>query len=198
MCLFTCPDNASLKCKNTITDGGGTAPQWYHQKYCHHHHHWKRAHIFRWVWPLLEKLPFPICPNGSPCRLDLRWWWTKFLVHFWTIWPLFVCPETFVQGLFIVFTCIAIGQSVSRQQSQWPSCLSIFEQFLPGPLFVCPETFYPFLPALPLAKVSLVNDPNDKLTGGRDHRTTLWTHLVWIWINVQCYHVELGDDNKHN
>ena len=119
MCLFTCPDNASLKCKNTITDGGGTAPQWYHQKYCHHHHHWKRAHIFRWVWPLLEKLPFPICPNGSPCSLDLRWWWIKFLVHFWTIWPLFVCPETFVQGPFIVFTCIAIGQSVSRQRSQW-------------------------------------------------------------------------------
>ena len=37
-------------------------------------------------------------------------------------------------------------------------------------------------PALPLAKVFLVNAPNDKLAVGGDQRTALWAHLVCIQI----------------
>ena len=124
MCLFTCPDNASLKCKNTITDGGGTAPQWYHQQYCHHQPHWKRAQllkkshslaIFRWVWPLLEQLPFPICPNGLPCRLDLRWWWPSF----WSIFEQFdhcLCVLKLGPRPFYRFPLYL--------HCHWPKCLS--------------------------------------------------------------------------
>ena len=60
-----------------------------------------------------------------------------------------------------------------------------------------PHCFSSLSPALPLAKVLLINALNDKLAEGGDQRTALWAHLVWIEENVQSfnYHLDFDDDN---